>query len=149
MVLLVVGVPALLRLTPSEHGSFHEDRLSLLKRQKPELLLLGDSMLGSRIDENVLNRVSGRNSCVFAQPGSSSAIWYLILKNFASQPAPPPRVAIIFFRARQLTIPGHRTKGIYRQSMERYMRSDEPVLHKVLGLDQRATCRSTKPVARP
>jgi hypothetical protein len=77
--------------------------------------------------------VSGEHGFVLAQPGSSSATWYLMMKNLVAAQKTPPRTVIILFRNRQLTLPTHRTGGDYRKSMETYMRDEEPLLEKLAG----------------
>ncbi len=72
-----------------------------------------------------------------ARPGSSSATWYLMLKNLIATQPSLPRTVIILFRSRQLTLPSHRTQGEYRRSMEQYMRRIfvEPLVEKLAGPD--------------
>jgi len=139
MVVIVLGVPTLLGLGPTPRRPFDEKPLRLMKKEQPRCVLLGDSMLETRIDEKVLNRVSGERCFVFAQPGSSSATWFLMLKNLVSVQTPPPRTVIILYRNRQLTLPAHRAEGEYRKSMEPYMREAEPVLEKLLGSVRKST----------
>ncbi len=133
MVVVVLGVPTLLALGPSPRQPFDEKLLHQIKKEQPQCVLLGDSMLETRIDPKVLNRVSGELCLVLSHSGSSSATWFLMLKNLISVQKPPPRTAIILFRNRQLTLPTHRTQGDYRRSMEPYMRGAEPVLEKLAG----------------
>lgn len=133
MVVLVLGLPTLLTLGPAPRRPFDESPVRALKKERPSCVLVGDSMLGTRIDPKVLERVSGQRCFVLAQPGSSSAVWFLMLKNLISVQTPPPRTVIILFRNRQLTLPGHRTEGDYRKSMEPYMRESEPLLEQLIG----------------
>jgi len=133
MAVLVLGLPTLLKFGPTPRRPFDEKPLRLLKKEQPRVVLIGDSMLETRIDQSVLNRLSGERCSVFAQPGSSSALWFLMLKNIVAQQTPPPRTVIILFRSRQLTLPTHRAEGDYRKSMEPYMRGDEPLVEKLAG----------------
>src|SRR4051812_21298486 len=97
MGIIVLGVPTLLALGPAPRRPFDEKPLRLLKKEQPECVLLGDSMLETRIDEKVLSRISGRECVVMAQPGSSSATWYLMLKNLIAVQSQPPRTVIILY----------------------------------------------------
>jgi hypothetical protein len=133
LVVGVLGLPTLLALGPSPRRPFDEKPLRALKKEKPRCVLIGDSMLETRIDPAVLSRTSGERCFVFAQPGSSSAMWFLMLKNFVAAQVPPPRTVILLFRNRQLTLPRHRAEGDYRKSMEPFMRDPEPVLEKLVG----------------
>jgi hypothetical protein len=139
MVVIVLGAPTLLTLGPAPRRPFDEKPLRIIKKEQPHCVLLGDSMLETRIDEKVLSRVSGQPCFVLAQPGSSSATWYLMLRNLIAVQTPPPRTVIILFRNRQLTLPAHRAEGEYRKSMEPYMRDAEPVLEKLVGTSQKST----------
>ncbi len=133
MVVMVLGLPTLLAFGPAPRRPFDEKPLRLLKKEQPRCVLIGDSMLETRIDPQVLSRVSGERCFVFAQPGSSSAMWFLMLKNFVAEQTKPPRTVIILFRNRQLTLPRHRAEGDYRKSMEPFMRMEEPVVDKLVG----------------
>jgi hypothetical protein len=139
MGVIVLGVPTLLALGPAPRRPFDEKPLRLLKKERPAVVLLGDSMLDTRIDSKVLNRLAGQRCFVLAQPGSSSAAWYLMFKNLVAVQTPPPRTVIILYRSRQLTLPTHRAVGDYRKSMEPYMRDAEPVLEKLVGPVRKST----------
>jgi len=133
LVVVVLGVPTLLVLGPTPRQPFDEKLFRLIKKEQPQCVLIGDSMLDTRIDRGVLNRISGESCFVLARPGSSSATWYLMLKNLIAAQPSPPRTVIILFRSRQLTLPAHRTQGEYRRSMEQYMRDSEPLVEKLAG----------------
>lgn len=128
MVVIVFAVPTLLAFGPSPRRQFDDKLLKQISKEKPACVLIGDSMLETRIDAKTLDRVSGEHCFVLAQPGSSSATWYLMMKNLVAVQKAPPRAVIILFRNRQLTLPTHRTGGDYRKSMETYMRDEEPLL---------------------
>ena len=132
-----LGVPALLNHGEPPRQPFNEQPLRALEKARPEGVLVGDSMLGTRIDPQVLKSVAGEKWEVLAQPGSSSAMWYLMLKNLIAVQSPPPRMVIFFFRDRQLTHPTHRTEGSYRKTIESYMRGPEPLLEEVLQTNAR------------
>src|SRR4051812_39922002 len=128
---VVLGVPMFLALGPAPRQPFDEKLLRLVHKEQPSCVLVGDSMLETRIDPKVLKRVSGEPCFVMSHSGSSSATWFLMLKNLIAVQTPPPRTVIILFRNRQLTLPAHRTQGEYRRSMEPYMRETEPILDQL------------------
>ena len=132
IVAVILGVPALLDQGAALRQPFDERPLRALQKARPQGVLLGDSMLETRIDPQVLQAVSGERWEVLAQPGSSSAMWFLMLKNLIAVQSPPPRTVILFFRDGQLTLPAHRTEGGYRKTIETYMRDAEPVLDEIL-----------------
>lgn len=94
-------------------------------------------MLETRIDPKVLTALARERWEVLAQSGSSSAIWFLALKNLIAVQAPPPRTVVIFFRDRQLTLPAHRTEGGYRKTIEGFMTAAEPVVEGILRTSTR------------
>lgn len=129
----MLGVPTLLAFGPAPRRAFDEKPLRVLKKERPECVLLGDSMLETRIDQETMSRVSGRKCLVLAKPGSSSATWYLMLKNLIAVQSTPPQTVIVFYRNRQLTLPAHRAEGDYRKSMEPFMSASEPVLESLIN----------------
>ena len=131
MIALVLGLPVLLAYGVSARRAFDDTPLRLLRQTQPEIVLLGDSMLETRIDPPTLDRVAGRRCHVLAQPGTSSAVWFLEMKNIVAPLEPPPRTVIVFFRARQLTLPAHRTAGRYRKTIESFMQGGEPLFEKL------------------
>jgi hypothetical protein len=141
MIAVVLGVPAFLDQGVPLRRRFNERPLRMLEEARPRGVLIGDSMLGSRIDPPTLNALAGEPWEVLAQPGGSSAIWFLMMKNLIAVQTPPPRTVIIFFRDRQLTLPAHRTDGGYRKTIETYMRGDEPKVEALLraASDHRAS----------
>ncbi len=132
VVAVVLGGPAFLDQGVPLRRPFDERPLRALEKARPRGVLIGDSMLGSRIDAPTLHALAGERWEVLAQPGGSSAIWFLMMKNLLAVQAPPPRTVIIFFRDRQLTLPAHRTDGGYRKTIESYMRGGEPKVEALL-----------------
>ena len=134
----ILGAPALLDQGPLPRKPFDDQPVRLLKKTQPQCVFLGDSMLDSRLDEATLNSVADRPCAVLARQGSSSAVWFLMLKNvLAGQPQPPPTV-VVFFRNRQLTLPAHRAEGTHHWRLESVMRDEEPVVEELVGAAVRA-----------
>src|SRR5688572_29288168 len=132
IVAVVLGVPAFLDQGVPLRRKFNERPLRALEKARPKGVLIGDSMLESRIDPPTLKAVAGKRWEVLAQPGGSSAVWYLMMKNLIAAQSPPPATVIIFFRDRQLTLPAHRTETGYRKTIEGYMRGEEPMVEALL-----------------
>jgi hypothetical protein len=134
-VVIVLGLPAIGSQFLSERKHFHRDPIAALRAKPPTLILIGDSMLDSRIDKHLLEDRLGNNTRVelLWNGGASSAAWYLMLKNYVVASGIRPRQCCIFFRDRMLTAPSFRTTGIFRSYLEELMRGDEPVMRTVLG----------------
>jgi hypothetical protein len=133
IVLAVLGLPAFLDQGTPPRRPFDERPLRALEKARPHVVLVGDSMLETRIDPKVLNKLADERWEVLGQSGSSTAIWFLMMKNIVAVQSPPPRVAIIFFRARQLTRPAHRTGEGYRKTIEGFMRESEPEVEQLFA----------------
>ena len=106
-----------------------------LPTREPEgarLLLIGNSMVDTRINPDLLEDLLGAPVALRTAPGSRSAAWYLMLRlhiETASQPAP---VAAIFFREDELTRPLSRTEGQYQRQLLALAGGDTEVLDEIL-----------------
>ena len=133
MVAIVLLIPALIGQGNLTRRRFDTRALERLAQTRPEGVLLGDSMLGSRMDAAVLSRAARAPWEVLAYPGSGTASWYLALENIVAAQPQPPRWAVVFFRDRQLTLPRHSTEGRSLPRLEALMRGPEPVLDRALA----------------
>jgi hypothetical protein len=135
---LVIFVPAFLNCALPRKRHFNAKPIERLRARQPELILIGDSMLDSRIDPNLLEKKLDRPVAMLWNGGAASAWWYLVLKNYVVAAGIHPKTVCIFFRDRLLTSPMFRTTGTYRRPLENVMHDDEPVVHLILG-DRTAT----------
>lgn len=133
VLLFIFGVPALFREQKLTRLPFDKGPVAALRKIQPEGVLVGDSMLGSRIDGASLDKLSGLRCAVLAYPGSGTALWYLVVKNVVAPQPHPPRWLIILFRDKQLTMAGHRTGDRYRNGLEACMVGDEPEFSAILN----------------
>ncbi len=135
IVVLMLAVPLLIRATlvvsdeaprripylPVFEGErqidFAADRILELERMDPGYVVIGDSMAGSRIDELVLARLSGRPVAPVLQGGTGPVFWYLALKNWVIASGIRPRVVFVFFRDTNLTDPLFRLDEDFRWSV--------------------------------
>jgi hypothetical protein len=129
---VVLGIPAALRWGDLVKVPFDTSPVRRLESSRPECVLVGDSMLRSRIDGERLNEIADCRCESLAYPGTGSAVWYLITKNIVGVLARPPRYVIILFRDRQLTLPGLRTEGRYRNGLEAFMPTRDPEFERVV-----------------
>jgi len=136
-VVVVLAVPALLRSGDLVRYPFDEAPLRALQASHPDCVLVGDSMLRTRIDPARLNEIADRRCDVLGYPGTATAVWYLIVKNIIARLSPPPHWTIILFRDRQLTLPAMRTEGRYKNGLEPFMLGREPEFQETLEKAQR------------
>lgn len=76
-----------------------------IQKEKPEVILLGNSVINSGIDLQLFEQLVGLRSLKFSFPGTASAYWYLLMKSNITAANPPPRYLLIFFLDNLLTAP--------------------------------------------
>jgi len=87
-------------------SKFNPSELNLLKKNKPEFVMIGNSMLASRINTSHLNsRISPDEAYLLALPGSGADLWFLLFKNVLIGSGIKPKVVFFFFLERELTTP--------------------------------------------
>ena len=128
----VVAAPAFLGRRAVHRIPFNEEPLRELARLRPDCVLLGDSMLGTRVSEERLNELASFRCAVMDRSGTATAIWYLMLENFIAPLRKPPREVVIFFRDRQLTLPKFRALGSYAHGFDEYRREREPLVDRLV-----------------
>lgn len=138
-VAIVLLVPVILGRIGLSRVDFDPEPMQRVQASQPEVVLIGDSMLGTRIDPGRLAELSAVETLVLEQEGSASAGWFLFLKNSLATSGVTPKHVIIFFRDRYLTDPEFRTSGQYLENIQLAMRGHEPLLNQLL--DGRDTTR--------
>jgi len=95
------------------------------------LVFLGDSILTKGVDEAAFEEQTGLRTFKLDIPGSSSALWYLVLKSNLVPSDPPPRYLVVLFRATMLTAPAFRVTGPYFGLIDKFAgRKDELLLER-------------------
>lgn len=118
---------------PRDIGPQFDDRIrntyiNLLNEQRPDLLLLGDSMLGPAVDEQFLESRLERKINTVSLPGTASTIWYLMIKNNIVLAEHKPKYLIVFFRDTMMTLPGYRVTGRYFEQIDEFASPDDALL---------------------
>ncbi|MFN0130423.1 MAG: hypothetical protein ACKV19_27490 [Verrucomicrobiales bacterium] len=96
-------------------------------------VLIGNSMLNSRIYAPFLNAVSGWTSRKLAEGGTQSAIWWLFFKNVLIASGARPLWVTVFFRESDLTWPDFRVRGKNAILIRRLRSSHEPEWDQVMA----------------
>jgi len=130
---ITVTVPLLLRLEEVYTAQYKDGMANDLRRENPEILLIGNSMLYTRIDVDELEKISGKRVSMLAKGGSASACWYLLMKNIVAPSGIQPEQVIIFFRSSILTSPAYRTGGHYGDYLKKLQEKEEPVINQILA----------------
>ena len=137
-VALAVGVPALLPERPPETGhsaskaASASQEIDRLQESRPEVVVIGDSMVPCRIDPDQLGKLLGRRCRLLSFNGSASASWFLLLKNVVAKTEPPPPWVVVFFRDDHFHYPAYRTTGPRKALLDSLRVGNEPELERVL-----------------
>jgi hypothetical protein len=133
----VLLLPALISHLLPARRDFDAKPIAHLGKKQPEVVLIGDSVLGGSIDPRLFARETGlRNVEVLWNGGAASAAWYLLLKNYIAASRIHPRLVCIFFRERMLTDATFRTTPTYRRFLESIRHEKEPVYRAILQGDE-------------
>ena len=71
-----------------------------IESQQPGIVLLGDSLLTKGVDQVVFQDQTGIPTYKLDIPGSSSALWYLVLRSNIVPAEPAPRMLVILLIGR-------------------------------------------------
>jgi hypothetical protein len=99
-----------------------------IEERRPDLVLLGDSVLTKGVDEALFQELVGVPVYRLDVPGSSSALWYLILKHNVVPADHRPRYLVILFRDTMLTAPTFRVNRPYFGLIEKFADSRDTLL---------------------
>lgn len=133
VLLALVSIALVSRAVPDRpREPFDQRRLTELTELQPELVLLGNSMVGTRFEERLLQRLlRPRRVAVLGLAGSRSATWFLALKNLIVASGARPRV-IQFFRDTELTEPRVHALGSDHARLEVVSTQDDPQVERKL-----------------
>ena len=95
------------------------EEVAQLKAANPDYVIIGDSMLATRMDADQLSKISGKRFFFYCEGGASSAAWYLYLKNVVIGSGVKPRAVLFMFRNQYLTWPRFRVDGLYQSNLDR------------------------------
>ncbi|MEP6601310.1 MAG: hypothetical protein ABJB49_05800 [Nitrospirota bacterium] len=116
---------------------FDPQPIARLRQERPEIVLIGDSVLGGSVDPRLFSHKTGASDVeLLWNGGAASAAWYLLLKNYVVASGIRPRLVCIFFRERMLTDPTFRTTPTYRHFLESIRHEKEPVYRALLQGDE-------------
>ncbi len=129
---VVLAIPAFIGRALPEANPFDSAPREELKSKSPDYVFIGNSMVDSRIDIETLEKLSEGRVVLLCDGGSSSARWYLFLKNYLIPSGVKPRRVFLFFRDWSLSLPRHRLTGEYREGNERAMQPDDTLVQRFM-----------------
>lgn len=104
----------------------------ILQKHRPDWVLIGNSMLHSRVDHEYLKHLTGQKVYKLSISSTKSAMWYLMLKRIVVESAVKPKCVTVFFRDRDLTWPAQRMQR-NEEMIERMQGRQEPEWDIVMG----------------
>lgn len=110
--------------------------INLLNERQPEIFLLGDSMLGPAVDEDVVADTLKKKTTLVSLPGTASTIWYLMIKNNIVLAEHKPKYLVVFFRDTMMTLPGYRVTGRYFEQIDEFASPDDTLLTERAYINQ-------------
>jgi len=114
----------------------HKGAQQIINQSKPAIILLGDSVLDSGVDAQSLSALTGQGVYKLAIHGSTSAIWYLSIKNNIVTARHKPAYVVILFRGSMLTTPEYRTTGTYQVLIDELSTPDDHLLIELAYVNQ-------------
>jgi hypothetical protein len=103
-----------------------------LRKSKARWVLIGNSMLNTRIDNDELTAISGVKARKVSRGGSQSGLWLLFLKSVILQSGNNPALLTIFFRETDLTWPELRVDGLNKSIVDQLEAEKHPEWQQVL-----------------
>ena len=87
---------------PAQAGPDFDAEIDMTQRdqidaQKPQVILLGDSMVEENVDLPALSDALGRTIHRISYPGAASAMWYLSIRNNILLSEHRPQALVILF----------------------------------------------------
>lgn len=132
-ILFVLLAPGLIK-RPYDKESFYKGPLREIRREKPEFVFLGNSLLGTRILESKLEKLlGGRKVYLLKEGGTYTAIWYLKFKNYLVASGVKPKAVFVFFRREEIMKPSMNIDRKFLRSIQRVSLDEEPVYDRVIN----------------
>jgi hypothetical protein len=131
--LLIFLTPGLYRPTLQGKLPFDGRILDEMNARRADYVFIGNSMLGTRIDEATLETRLGKNCCYILWTGGAESAWeHQALKNEVIPAVRRPKVVFVFFRDTYLTQVTYRSNDAYGWKIERLSHDDEPELTRAM-----------------
>lgn len=115
-------------LGPEFTPQIRQDWKEKLEIQKSDVIFMGDSVLFEGINPIQFEEISGIKPLFVAIPGSSSALWYAIIKNNIILADASPKYLFIFFRDTMLTTPDFRVTGKYFTMLDEFASPNDTLI---------------------
>jgi hypothetical protein len=102
---------------------------TIIDKNQIKVVLVGDSTLERSVDEQKFSAAIGQPAHIIYIPASSTALWYLVLKNeIIENTQNKPKYFIILFRDTILTLPNYHVNGGRVAEVDEYATAHEDFL---------------------
>jgi hypothetical protein len=130
----LVLLPAMLIPSFSKREPYFSDMVHRqLQQKRPDFVFMGDSMLWSRIDDELLGQIIGRPVHSIVNFGGKSAFLYLSFKYQFLPAKVPVKRAFFFFRGTTLVLPKLATTGAYYEGLlQKICPMPDPVFERLV-----------------
>lgn len=137
VLLIPFFLPADPQSKASKTAAFDQKQFDRAISRRPDVVLIGNSMLNTRVDRAFFDELIQPNRAAYVtEGGTRSAAWYFGLKNFAGPIRPSPKLAIIFYRDFDFARPGKDLEGERLQTARTFMRpEDEETLDEIRKME--------------
>ncbi|HSL45898.1 MAG TPA: hypothetical protein VK897_20870 [Anaerolineales bacterium] len=115
----------------------------MLNKEEPQLLVFGDSVVGTNIDAALMTDQLGKRVSAISEPGAGSALLYLVMKNNIVKAESRPEALILVFRDTVLTSPGFRVHGSFFEVMDEYAGAEDDYVLRLAIRDQMSPMAKT------
>ena len=119
---------------------FRTAGIDALRALNPGWVFIGDSMLGTRIEPELLGEIAGshdRKVVLLMHAASGPAYWYLSFKNLLAASGVTPRMTFFFFRDTNLTDTMFRLQSTIGDALDEVAHAQEPELDAIVARRQR------------
>jgi hypothetical protein len=97
--------------SPNFSNEIRGDLSGILDREKPEVIILGNSIQAIALDQDLFSNITNKKTVQFAIPGAATAQYYLLIKNVVLRSESLPKYIILFFLNNHLTYPDLNVEG--------------------------------------
>ena len=119
---------------------FRSGPIENVRAARPAWVFIGDSMLGTRIEPQLLEELSGTGRdkvTLLLHAASGPAYWYLVFKNVVVPSGVQPRMTFFFFRDTNLTDTMFRLQSTIGNALDEVAHEREPELDAIVARRQR------------
>ncbi len=111
-----------------------DERLAVLNEEKPDVVLVGNSMMYSNLSPKLMSELTGMKVVAIQTHGCMSAWKYLVLKNIIAAADHKPKIVVVVTRRNNATSPEYRNgkhRKSYMRAIESYRDPEEDLLDAI------------------